>query len=316
MKRTLCFAAAILFPGWALSQKPEVMHAVEFLTKDVPELELTRVTFAQAVDRVRKAVSTDALQAPEVKVVRYESPQNSDDFPFREDGDFLVTTSISDVSVHETLELLCFACGFTLDLKYGDIRCFQVPHEGPLSNVDLGGPVRTSPAKVVLPTFKADKMSLRDAMKLLRASAVKASEKRVMPLVLGEYKRWKDDSRDAEDRAPVSLEVGKIPFEECLKYVAELSGCNYRMSPEGHVCIQSVHTLYHPRYWRVASLDDFARVMKKKPTELTEDALSEWMSQKLDLNPLFTIHRASGRVYFGHLDPDGLSALQRAISRR
>ncbi len=226
MKRTLCFAAAIIFPGLALSHKAEVMHAVEFLTKDVSELELTRVTFAQAVDHVRKAVSTDALQAPEVKVVRYESPQNSDDFPFREDGDFLVTTSISDVSAHETLELLCFACGFTLDLKYGDIRCFQIPHEDSLSNAYLGGPVRTSLAKVVLPTFKVDKMSLCEAMKLLRTSAVKASEKRVLPLVLGEYKRWKDDSRDAEDRAPVSLDVGKIPFEECLRYVAELSGFN------------------------------------------------------------------------------------------
>lgn len=319
MKRTLCLAAAIIFPGLALSQKPEVMHAVEFLTKDVPELEITRVTFAQAVERVRKAVSTDTLQAPEVKVVRYESPQNSDDFPFREDGDFLITTSISDVSVHETLGLLCFACGFTLDLKYGDIRCFQVPYKGPLSNTYLGEPsqnsVRASLAKVVLPTFKADKMNLRDAMKLLRASAAKASDKRVLPLVLGEYKSWKDDSIDAEDRTSVSLDVSKIPFEECLRYVAELSGCNYRMSPEGHVCILAIHTLYHPRYWRVAPLDGFARAMKKNPAELTKDALSDWMSQKLDVNPLFTIHRDSSLVYFMHLDPDELSALSRALSQ-
>jgi hypothetical protein len=140
MRPALCFAAAILFPGLALCQKPEVMDAVGFLTKDVPELELTRLTFAQAVERVRNAVSTDTLHAPEVKVVRYESPQNSDDFPFREDGDFLITSSLSDVTVHETLELLCFAAGFALDLKYGDIRCFQVPHEvTALQRVRLAG---------------------------------------------------------------------------------------------------------------------------------------------------------------------------------
>jgi len=316
MKPALCFAAALLFPGLALCQKPEVMDAVGFLTKDVPELELTRLTFAQAVERVRNAVSTDTLHAPEVKVVRYESPQNSDDFPFREDGDFLITSTLSDVTVHETLELLCFAAGFALDLKYGDIRCFQVPHEGPLSNAYLGGPVRSSLAKVVLPTFKADKMSLRDAMKLLRASAAKASGRRVLPLVLGECRWWKDDSKYAEHSATVSLDFSKAPFEECLGYIAEGSGCYYRMSPMGHVCIEAVHTLYHPKYWRVASLDDFARVMKKRPAELTEDALADWMSQKLDVFPLLTIHRASGHVYFARLHPHEVTALQRVLSRK
>lgn len=316
MKPALCFAAAILFPGLALCQKPEVMDAVGFLTKDVPELELTRLTFAQAVERVRNAVSTDTLHAPEVRVVRYESPQNSDDFPFREDGDFLITTSLSDVTVHETLELLCFAAGFALDLKYGDIRCFQVPHEGSLSNAYLGKPAPVPLAKVVLPTFKADKMSLRDAMKLLRASAAKASGKRVLPLVLGEYKSWKDAASEPEDTTSVSLDVSKLPFEECLRYVAELSGCNYRSSSEGHVCIQSLHKFYHPRYWRVASLDDFSRVMKKAPAELTKDSLSEWMSQKLDVYPLLTIHRGSGLVYFARLHPHEVTALQRVLGRK
>jgi hypothetical protein len=314
MKQTLCLAAAIWLPGLALSQKPEVMDTVGFLTKDVPELELNRVTLAQAVEHVRKAVSTDTLQAPEVRFVRYESPHNSDDFPFREDGDFLISTSLSDVTVHQTLELLCFAAGFTLDLTYGEIRCFQVPHRGPISNAYLGKPAPMSPAKVVLPKFKVDKMSLHDAMKLLRSHASKACSQRFLPLVHGEYKWWKDDSKYTKKSELVSLDLSNVPFEECLRYVSELSGCNYRISSEGHVCIQALHTLYHPKYCRVASIADFARVLKTKPAELTEDDLADWMSQKLDIFPPLTIHRTSGLVYFEWLRPHEVSALQRALS--
>lgn len=317
MKALFPIVAAIILPGLATSQTVAVMDAVEFLAKDVPDLELKRVTFEEAVNRLTMAVSTPALKA-EVQVIRYSTQQNSDDFPFRGDGELLISASISDVSAHEMLEMLCFACGFTIDLNQGKIRCFQLPFVDSISRLKLvpGGQDfgKARLAQVILPSFKSDQMTLPEAMKLLRGSAIEVSGKRVLPLMFTEYRSQASPSNDAEYPASVSLDLQAVPFELCLSYVAELSGCRYRIAPEGYVCIDRVHTLYHPRYWRIVSIDEFARIMKKKPSEVNEASLSEWLEQNLSLVVgHLSIHRASGRVYLGHLDPEAQDTLRRAF---
>jgi hypothetical protein len=320
MKALFPIVAAIILPGLATSQTVAVMGAVEFLAKDVPDLELKRVTFEEAVNRLTMAVSTPALKA-EVQVIRYSTQQNSDDFPFRGDGELLISASISDVSAHEMLEMLCFACGFMIDLNQGKIRCFQLPLVESISRLKLvpgsqdSGNARL--AQVILPSFKSNQMTLPEAMKLLRGSAMKVSGKRVLPLMFTEYRSQASPSNDAEYPASVSLDLQAVPFELCLNYVAELSGCRYRMAPEGYVCIDALHTLYHPRNWRVVSLDDFARIMKKKPSELDEASLSDWIKRELSVEVIhLTIHRPSGCVYLGHLAPEEQEALRSALMKK
>jgi hypothetical protein len=320
MKALFLIAAAIIMPGLSISQTVAVMDAVEFLSKDVPDLELKRVTFEEAVNRLTVAVSTPALKA-EVQVIKYATQQNSDEFPFRRDGEPLISASISDVSAHEMLEMLCFACGFTIDLNQGKIRCFQVPFVDSIPRQKLVpgtqdfGKARL--AQVILPSFKSDQMTLPEAMKSLRSSAMKVSGKRVLPLMFTEYRSQASPSNNAEYPASVSLDLQAVPFELCLSYVAELSGCRYRIAPEGYVCIDALHTLYHPRNWRIVSLDDFARIMKKKPSALDEASLSDWIKRELSVEQThLKIHRPSGCVYLGHLAPEEQEALRRALMKK
>lgn len=308
--------------GHALGQAAVEMDASHFLSSDIQGLKLSRATFIEAVEQVRKAASTSELSAPEVRVVNYATPQNSEDFPFREDGEMVVSVNLTDVSAHEALETLCFACGYALDLKYGQVRCFQVPHIAPNPHVFLTEGPATSPSadlrEAVLPSYKAVDMSFLDAVEMLRSAAAKASGKRVLPFVVVEYRQQTDARQDAHDinARTISLDLKKVPFGKCLQYVSELGGCTYRMSPGGAVSIRDVHTLYHPRYMRVGMLADFARAMKVKQSSLTEKSITEWLDKETDVGAVPVIHYPSGRVYFDLLHPHELSALQRLLSRK
>jgi hypothetical protein len=312
--------AVIGMPFLGLGQSVAVMETTEFLSRDMPRLKLRRVTFGEAVHQLTKAITTAHQRAPEVKIITYSERQNSDDFPFREEGEFLMSLSLTDITVHEALEVLCFASGFTLHVHHGQICCFQMPHALPASKMTLTTEVpptvRANLTQVKLLQFKAHELSLEEAMSQLRTSLAETSGKRVLPFVFGEYRVGKAGSSDDHDKTSVSLDLRDVPFEECLRYVAELAGSTYRISADGCVCIQAVHTLYHPKFWRVISTDDFARAMKAESATLTQESIADWLEQKLHARPAFVLHRASGRVYLSRLQPLEVDALRAALNQK
>ncbi|GEP41003.1 hypothetical protein BGE01nite_02940 [Brevifollis gellanilyticus] len=296
------------------------MDAVQFLTKDVGELKISCDTFAEAVEQLRKAASSPELEAPKIGVVSYASPQSSDEFPFCGEYKMEVSVNLSDVSGHEALDLLCSACGYALDLKYGELRCFEVPYVTPNPRVHLSTDLKASAyaglRRVVLPGFQADKMPLMEAVDLLRSSAAKVSGKRVLPIAVVDYQlRSRDSISLFKDQAgqPISLNLSEVSFEDGLRYVSELAGCTYQVSSEGWISIHEVPTLYHPKHWRVVSLEKFARAMKWKPSDVMESDLVRWIRHNLEVDLTLKIHRASGRVYLSHLHPEEWRQLQQLL---